>query len=189
VGVKLPGVKHSSADEVIDKNTILVHESDGEVVSDTGEMYRSWKKGFGYIDSPRTKAAYGFLRDNGQVKLSGVEIKCENEFATVVLSSLSDSPICSSKNILLTTVGRVENKGMLFNETRDELLGYGTAPIMVEVIKATISILTPIDNLKIWAVGAEGFLTGMIPAKYENGTLTFTTGETWPSIYYLIQAD
>ena len=60
----------------------------GEVTSDTGEMYRSWEKNYGTIDTDMTKCAYGFLGKNSPIKLKGLTIASKTDFA-VALSSLT----------------------------------------------------------------------------------------------------
>ena len=69
------------------------------------------------------------------------------------------------------------------------MLDYGEPPILVEAIEAEITIKTQQRLMKVWAVNAEGFFTGSIAGKWENGELTFKLGETMPSIYYLLQAE
>ena len=162
-------------------------EKAGEVRSDNGEMYRSWAKNYGTINTDRTKCAYGFLQKNGKIELSGLTIDCKTDFAVIAMSSLTDKRIEESDNILLTTVGRAVNTGAKFNG--EQMLDYGQPPILIEVIEVDISLKTEYSTLKVWTVNAEGFYAGAIPATYENGTLKFTLGKEFPSMYYLIQAE
>ena len=165
------------------KSTEGIQEAD-EVLSDTGELYRSWKKKYGYINADRTKCAYGFLGRNGILSLSGVTIDCETDFATIALSSLTDAPVVNSDTILLTAVGRAENTG--FKAEGDLMLDIGTPPVQIEVIKAKISIETPVEGVRVWAVSPEGYYIGTVPTEYENGTLFFEIGNVSRSMYYLI---
>ncbi len=153
-------------------------------VSDTGELLIDRRKNYGYINTPKTKCAYGFLGKNGEIDLSGVKVNCETDFAVVAMSSLTDEDIKNSDNILLTTVGRAENTDAVF---KDELmLDIGKPPVTVEVIKAEIEIETDVDGLFVWAISPEGFYIGTVPAVFENGKLKFTVGNTSQSMYYLI---
>ena len=92
----------------------------------------------------------------------------------------------TTDNILLTTVGRSMNTGARFEG--EQMIDYGHAPILVEVIEAQIELKTDRADMRVWGVSAEGFLVGMIPAEYDNGILRFTVGREYPTIYYLIQA-
>ena len=188
--------------DTIPDTTPLVDLSKGEVRSDTGELYRSWEKGYGTIDTPMTKAVYGDLRKNGKLELNGLSVHCTNEFAAIALSSLNNShAIGSSDSMLLTAVGRAENTGMRVDladpkeQPKDGEKPYctltclGQAPVVCEIIEARVAIRTERRDLMVWAIGAEGTFIGNIPAVFENGWMTFTLGEKFPSIYYLIQAE
>ena len=189
------------ADAVPDENPLVDLES-GEVRSDTGELYRSWKKCIGTIDTPMSKVVYGNLAANGTVELDGMTVKGANEYAVVALSSLNnDLDIAHTDSMLLTTVGEATNTGFkcsLAPESMQpndghapylQLDDFGTAPILCEVIEAEIAIRTDRKNMLVWAVNAEGVFVGNVPVKYEEGWLKFTLGKKYPSIYYLIQAE
>lgn len=160
------------------------NEEDSFVRSDTGELYRDWNKHFGIIDSPKTKCAYGMLGRNGELKLNGVKIKCDTDYAVIAMSSLTDSPITESNNILLTTVGRAENTDSKFSE--ELMLDIGKPPVVVENIEAEIEIETNQSGMMIWAISAEGYYIGTVPAVEENGSLKFKVGKVSRSMYYLI---
>lgn len=172
-------------DEVYEEPQWTIDMSKKEVLSDNGQMYRNWEDNYGWIDSERTKCAYGFLEKNGEIKLNGVSIDCKTDFATVAMSSLTDEAICDSDNILLTTVGRAYNKDAVFEGFK--MVERGTSPTQIEVIKATIKIKTSKKNLQVYSLTPEGMHYGTVASTYEDGVLTFTVGEHWRSMYYLIQ--
>ncbi|MDW7658793.1 MAG: hypothetical protein SCM11_16615 [Bacillota bacterium] len=185
IGLVFDGQPHG-ADAVIEPDQAVVDASAGEVSSDTGELWRSWTQRIGKIDTPRTQCIYGFLAENGLLSTSDLSVQASNDYATIALSSLTDEPINSSGNMLLTTIGRAENTGMTFSEDRTEVLDIGKAPILIEVIEADVVIKTGCENLTVWSIGPEGFYTGRIPSTYANGELKFHLGDTCQSMYYLI---
>ena len=152
--------------------------------SDTGELYRNWELGYGTVDTEMTKCAYGSLARNGEIKLSGMTVKCKTDFAVIAMSSLTADPITKSDNILLTTVGRAQNTDAKF--IKDLMVDVGRAPITIENIEAEIELETCYEGMKVWAVSAEGYYIGNVPTEYENGKLKFRLGETSRSMYYLI---
>jgi hypothetical protein len=186
VGTEYDGYESVTAQRHVDARETLVDRSACEVRSDTGELYRNWDKNYGTIDTPRTKCAYGFLGKNGAIAIDGLTIRAKTDFAVVAISSLTEEPLSTTDNILLTTVGRSMNTGARFEG--EQMIDYGHAPILVEVIEAQIELKTDRADMRVWGVGAEGFLVGMIPAEYDNGILRFTVGREYPTIYYLIQA-
>jgi hypothetical protein len=157
---------------------------DGNILSDTGELFISREKNYGYIDTDGTKVAYGFLAKNGTVELDGVKVTAETDFAVIAMSSLTDEKITESSNILLTTVGRAQNTGAKF--VGDQMIEYGEAPVLIESIKAEIEIETDISTYEVWGISPEGFYIGMVPTKYEDGKLTISLGTESRSMYYLI---
>ena len=157
------------------------------MLSDTGELYRNWKKNYGFINTPMTKCAYGFLAKNGEQNLSGVRIDCHTDFAVIAMSSLTDADILSSDNILLTAVGRAQNSESKFEG--DLMLDIGKAPICIEVIEADIEINTQVEGLVVWAISAEGFYIGTVPTTRSEGKLSFTIGKEAQSMYYLISKE
>ena len=86
--------------------------------------------------------------------------------------------------MLLTAVGHAKNTDGKFDG--EQMLRLGTPPILIEVIEAEIELKTTVSTLTVWAVNAEGFYIGTIPAIYENGTLKFRIGDVSQSMYYLI---
>jgi len=171
----------------------IVHDENYEppkrIVSDTGELVRDLENQLGTVDTPNTQAAYGFLGGH-KIVLSDLTVKCETDFAVVALSTLSNHPIARSGNLLLTTVGRVRNTGYedepLENGHR-KVTVHGTAPMLAEAIEAEIRIRTVHRNQRVISIDEDGFITGTIPSRYENGELVFRTGEEFAQIYYLIQ--
>ena len=190
------------AEDAIPDTQPLVDLAKGEVRSDTGELYRSWEKKYGTIDTPKSKAVYGRLNENGEIALSGLKVKCKNDYAVIALSSLNnDLDLNRTDAILLTAVGKVENTDMKQSlapesvQKNDGLAPYmqmddfGKPPILCEVIEAEIELETDRTNMVIWAINAEGVYVGNVPTTYENGKLKFTLGDKAPSVYYLIEAE
>ena len=162
----------------------------GQVVSDTGELGRSWARRYGWIDTPRTKAAYGFLGGVGQIALDGLTLDVKTDFATIALSSLTDEPLDATEAILLTAVGRCDNSGAQYDEAHTQQFDFGHAPVLIEPIEATIALRTCRPNLKVWVISEHGQAVTRLPTEYADGVLRFSIGPQprWdPStMYYLI---
>ena len=176
-----------NADQTVSEREPLVDFDRGEISSDNGQLYRSWKKRCGWVDTPMTQCAYGFLGENDPQELSSVRIVCRTDFAVIILSSLTDEPLDRSKNILMTAVGRARNKNAVFEG--EKMLERGEPPIEVEAIEARIELRTANDNMKVWSVNPEGFYAGGIATVYEDGVLSFSIGEKARSMHYLIQKE
>ncbi len=186
IGLVLPGQKVMT-DLTVDPTDALTPENAEDVLSDTGEICRSWARRISWIDTPRTKAAYGFLGEAGEIKLAGLTIKVDTRFAVIALSSLSDEPIEHSDNLLLTAVGRTDNTDATYNAEHTQRLELGHAPILVERIDAAIELKTDQPHLTVRAIDPQGFHKGTIPSTWEDGLMKFCIGKAFPSIYYLVQ--
>ncbi len=174
----------------------LVPESQGQVESVTGELWRSWHKRFGTIDTPRTKAAYGFLAADGPVYFQGLALEVTTDFAVIALSSLTDDPLDRSSSILLTAVGRCDNTDAQYDPDHRLQASFGRPPVLIEPIQAKIRLSTLRPDLKVIVISEHGELVTRLPVEYARqpgggGILSFEIGPQpdWnPStIYYLIQ--
>ena len=120
-----------------------------ELLSDTGEMFRNRKWGNGWIDTPMTKAVYGMRRRNEKVKLKGLEVTSSDDFYTLAISSLDNKPISESNNMLLTAVGRADNKGAKYNGEHTAQIEEGEGPLMMDIIEASIAMETTMEHVHI----------------------------------------
>jgi hypothetical protein len=174
LGLALPG-ESLDADTVVAVDDVAELEGD-EVRSDTGELWRSWSKRIGWIDTPRTKAAYGFLGEAGLIALQGLQLSVQTPFAVIALSSLTDDPIAGSDSLLLTAVGRCENSAVEYNEDRTRQLNYGRAPTLIEAIEAQVGMATVHPDLKVWVISDKGEAATRLATEYKDGVLRFEIG-------------
>jgi hypothetical protein len=182
----LPGMV-SKGDIIVHPDEAVVDPEKREVLSDTKQLYRNLNKKIGWLDSPKTKAVYGFVGKEGEINLNKVNFEIKTDFATVAISSLNDAPISSSDNMLLTAVGRAENTNSKYNNEHTQILDIGHGPVQVEVIEATIEITTDKKNLRVMSVNPQGMITGYMPSEYKEGVFRFEIGKEFQSMYYLIQ--
>lgn len=184
-------------DRMVPDTERIPHPDPNRIVSDHGQLWRDTAKEIGAVDTERTKCFYGMLGkgfSDGSLKpyrrpvhqMNGLEIECATDFGVIALSSLSDEPIETSDNILLSAIGRARNSGAQFDG--DKMLDVGHAPIMAEVIDSIVRVKNVHGTtMKVWAVSAEGFYCGMLPTTWEDGWLSFRIGaENASACYYLI---
>lgn len=155
-----------------------------DVRSDTGELYRNFTDNYGYVDTERTKCAFGFLEKNGEVAMNGMKVKCKTDFAVIAMSSLTDEALNKTDNILMTAVGRAQNTDAKF--FKEYMLDIGKPPVLIENIEAEIEIDTVHSDLQVWAISPEGYYIGTVPTSYADGKLKMKIGEVSQSMYYLI---
>lgn len=127
--------------------------------SDTGEL--SWyvppeKHGLVTIDTPRTQALVGFVRENAEKTTTHLAAEVDNEFAAITLSSLSELPIQRAPRLLLTVAARWQNTGSEWNERHTLWDFWGQAPTLIEPVKGWLMLreldgavavqITPLDG-------------------------------------------
>ena len=183
----LAGMKLPPNAKKVDPYKYQVARTAEKFTSITGELSRDLRKKVAFIDSPRTKGAYGFLGAYGEVNLKGVKIRCRNEYAVIIMSSLTDDPIATSDNILLTVIGNCDNMGASYNGTHTLQFSRGHGPIEAEVIEAEIEIENATGIFRVDSIGDNGMQIGSALPVTENGKISFKTGGEYPSIHYLIQ--
>jgi hypothetical protein len=117
---------------------------DGVLVSSTGQL--RWKEGQGEtsgfctMNTDGTKAVVGFAQGE-TCDLGGVTIKPQSRFGAIYVTAQSrDEAVSDAKKLLVVAMARARNTGMRLNETEDLLLERGKAPILLEPVKATITV-------------------------------------------------
>ncbi len=143
-------------------------------------------------DSPRSKVLVGFLGGR-KVELSGWRVqmaKTSTNFAALTLTSMDDQPLNQSRSLLLTAVGRVENKGMGFNAARTTVgTKWGTGPTRAEGIPATVSIETQAKAAAVYALDGSGRRQRRLESTLTGGRLTFAIGPAARTLWYEVAAD
>jgi hypothetical protein len=160
-------------------------------VSDTGELawYHS-EKGSGSVtvETEKSQALIGFLKGR-DCELDNLSATVENEFCSIILTSLDGQSISRSKRLLLATTARSANSGMIWNENRTTLSDWGSEPTVIEPVRGKIFLrnleparqvgLTPLD-------GAGKPMSHSIIAQKREGDFELVVGDhvtTW----YLIR--
>ena len=114
-------------------------------------------------------------------------MKAKSRLLLIALAAILATVLTQPTLAYYATIGRATNTG--FAADGDRVLEAGNAPIRAEIIEAKLTIRTEREDLQVWAVNAEGNVTGQVPTVWENGELNFTVGKTHPSCYYLICND
>ncbi|MGB2864031.1 MAG: hypothetical protein WBC05_11945 [Sedimentisphaerales bacterium] len=116
--------------------------TDNPIVSDTGELswYHSEQgKGLVTIETEKSQALIGYVKDNNKA-LKNISVTAENEFCSIIVTSLNAKPISSSQSLLLVATARSANKGMTWNEDRTSLSNWGSAPTVIEPVKGSVTL-------------------------------------------------
>jgi hypothetical protein len=153
----------------------------GQLVWDVGP---DQKNGIVTIDSPRSQALVGFVRDSDK-SVTNLAADVKNDFCTIMVNSLEDKPIAAAGKLLLTAAVRVENTGMQWDARRMRPTRSGGAPTLIEPVTGTIT-LKNLDQATALSVqpldGSARALGQPIPARKTPAGWQIPVGEpvtTW----------
>ncbi len=152
---------------------------DSPIISDTGELtwhHSQSEKGLVTVETEKSQALIGFVKDNNR-ELKNLSAAVENEFCSIILTSLDGQPIFSSGRLLLVATARSANSGMTWNESRTSLSDWGAAPMVIEPVKAKLTLrnMEPSKRVEILPLTGEGKAAGD-PVIAQSGTGGFTFG-------------
>lgn len=156
------------------------------VQSDTGELLRDMDNRMLTINSGRTKGAIGDFRKQKEILLGPVLFKIESDLAAVFLSSLDMLPLEKSQRILITSVGRAENSGTVWNLGGDQLLAEGQAPVLTKSVEGEI-VLDRHDagHFRLFALKGDG---KSVPKEMaaKDGQVSIELSSADQALFYLL---
>lgn len=155
--------------------------------SNTGELRHDAASGRFEVDTARSQGFAGF-KPSAPIQLGNATIELENPFAVLVVTSLDDVPLASAKRVLVSALGNAVNTGMSLAPGGNRLMNAGTAPTLVEPIRAkvTLSKLTgaPLEKAHLYALGQSGERASEVPLVKDKGSLAFSIGAAQHAIHY-----
>ena len=160
------------------------------LVADTGELawYTSAKDGgLVTVDTARSTALVGFIKRHG-VSTTHLSADIANKFAAITLSSLDGLPLGRANLLLLTTGGRVENTGQVWNGRRTAIDPWGGPPTRIEPITGWILLKELEGAVAVRATPLDGAARPLTPedARFLEWGWEFPVGGQ-PATTYLIR--
>lgn len=161
--------------------------------NDTRQIYWEEKPGLFTLDTPRSKLIAGFLGGRfaqvGELRVGAPT--SSNNWLCAALSSLDGEEIVDSKKLLLTLSGKAENYGMGKGVAKgaEGVVNndfWGSGPVQVEGINATIRLQTSLTAPRVWALDATGARLQEVRSTLQNGTLQFQAAPMWRTLWYEI---
>jgi hypothetical protein len=137
--------------------------------TESGDMQWDIARGLVIFNSAFTQGFAGFT--GGQpVECDDVSLDVDNQFAVVIVTSLTDLPVAESGHILITTSGDSQWKGVKFNKD-GKVIQRGYPPFIMEPITGSITL--PLDNgCTVYKLSTSGRRLDQIPAvKTDQGIM------------------
>jgi hypothetical protein len=158
------------------------------VTSSTGELRHDAVAGRFEVDTPRSQGFVG-VKPTSPVVLTNVQIQLDSPFAVVLVTSLDDAPIASSKHFLVTALGNAVNTGMALASNRSRLADAGRAPILVEPIIGRVlfkNLSGSIQGAHAYALDSNGERMAEVQLGAKEGTLDLPMTAANQTMHYEI---
>ncbi len=120
------------------------------IESDTGELkWLNAGKGRGIVrlKTERTCMLVGHVKASGLAS-GHLAAEVENDFCTLVLSSLDGRPIAESRRLALMTAARATNREFAFKEDGQTVANWGRGPALIEPVVGRVTIRGLTDRAK-----------------------------------------
>jgi hypothetical protein len=175
---ELPAAAHVS-----DLTGLIDHRRQ-RVSSSTGELAWDYASGLVTIDAPQVEGATGFLGKAGTISLSDVSLQSPLAYGSIVVVSLDDRPIRTSKRLLLQVMSEDANHGWNAPGTGIRpIVSTGEPPILVKNLAGSVSLKrSDAASMKIRALDWNGYSTAAPPAKGASPVVLSPT-----TFYYIIE--
>ncbi len=167
----------------IDREEEVIRSATGEVVMDYGA-------GLVTVNSPRSQGACGLPAEAGGIALNDVTIESENEYGSVLVTSLTDGPISESPRLLLQVITEEQNTNWQVEPEGDawKIVDPGGPPLEVRTAAGSVTLHdTARSVVTITALSANGYpLDREVSVRANAGPGTVINLEP-DVLYYLIE--
>lgn len=147
------GVKLKSLESYIDLDSKRVRSSSGQLQLD-------WGQGILTIDAPAAQGASGNLGSAKEISLSSITIACPLDLAHIIVVSLDDQPLATSKRMLLQVMTEEKPTGFRTESAGDRkhrILSIGQDPWLVRRIAGNVHFHRPdAKDLQVCALDVFG---------------------------------
>jgi hypothetical protein len=139
-----------------------IDEENKVITSMTGQMRWDYGNGLVTLNAPQVQGALGFLQKAGTVQLPALTIASSNEFASLLLVALDDTPLTSSKRMLLQVMTEQRNHawsapGRGLREIED----LGRPPVLVRAFSGAVTLTRDdAQELRVTALDWNGYPVG-----------------------------
>lgn len=173
----------SQADVLTVASAFAYRHPNTELKTDTDELWRDWARGLGTINTPRTQSAFG--RFSGTTLVTAdCSFSIDNPYASVTVSSLTNTPIATSAKVLIIASGRAQNTGMAYSMLETAVTVEGGAPVIAEPITGTVSFTTNKTAPVLYPINADGTKGTGVAIPVVNGSAVVALKASYRTIFY-----
>ncbi len=118
-----------------------LHPDQGTVASSNHELLWNFKSGLLTINAPAAQGFVGFTTAGHKIKTASAAFALQNRFASVLLVSLTASPLVTSHRLLLQVMTREKPFG--FRTSGHKIVAMGSGPWNIKNIYGSVTLTSP----------------------------------------------
>jgi hypothetical protein len=163
------------------------------LVSDTKELswlYPPRAKGLVTVETDRSQALIGFVAGQHK-KLNNLSAHVNNDFCSIILTSLDGKAISNSEKMLLAATAKSATTSMKWNEKRTSLVDWGRLPMVIEPVTGEVKLLNLEACSDAEAIPLDGAGKPMGPSvdvKKSPGSIEIAIGKP-ATTWYLVRIE
>jgi hypothetical protein len=153
------------------------------VLSNTGQLTLDYGRKVVIVHSNKTQGIIGFATGD-TYDLPGVTVtNIQTPFISLLFTPLDNLPLVNSEHILITAMAQDKQLGAVYNTDGTELIETGGPPLLLEPVKATITLKgSPINSVKV--VDTFGVPTNQ---EVDHSNNTFEIDGRYATYYYQVK--
>ncbi len=159
---------------------------DGRAVCDASDK----KQAFVRLSSPASRAVFGLVGGR-DFDLDGLKLrvgKTENDYASIICTSLDGKPLEKSSRLLLAAVGSAENQDMKWDAARKTVSqNWGHGPTVVNGIALDVSLNSKVKS--VHALDGTGKRIGEVKIERSGSESRFHAGPEFKTLWYEIECE
>ena len=135
----------------------------------TDELSWDYENGVLQINTPKTQGVSGFVNEIGRIELDDIIIDSNNEYVSILVISLDNKPIKTSKQILIQAM--TEDKPFGWEVEDDTIKSLGKFPQNVRNIDATVTLKKKGNVHSIQALDENGYVKEALTPIRDKGNI------------------
>lgn len=137
----------------------LINRSAKTVRSSTGQLLWDYARGVMTVNAPQAQGATGFLRQAGTLSMGILKLTSAMDYGTVLLVSLDQRPLATSRRMLLQVMSEEQNWGWkATGSPRKTIENTGNFAIAVRHLAGNVALQRPdAAALKVTALTSNGY--------------------------------
>ncbi|HLP17201.1 MAG TPA: T9SS type A sorting domain-containing protein, partial [Bacteroidota bacterium] len=145
------------------------------------------------VATPRFASAAGFFASMPDRTAGAMTVRSVSDFAAITWLSLTNDPLAVSRRSLITLATRAQNTNQVWDGVRTLHDHWGTAPVLLQPVRAELTLHIAADSLHLYPLGVRGEAQGgsvtILPSASDRRVFEVTLDQSAnPSVWYGIEA-